>query len=95
MSQIRIMEKSLESFRRQLHISLLLYGGVVLLAIGVSAVFFSNRYRKQYAFECSTILVDQEARIFHYSWNDNCELVQEAEDLVEMKGYETKVLIAH
>lgn len=64
--------------------------GVVLLAIGVSAVFFSNRYRKQYAFECSTILVDQEARIFHYSWNDNCELVQDAEDLVEMKGYETK-----
>ena len=65
--------------------------GVVLLAIGVSAVFFSNRYRKQYAFECSTILVDEDARIYHYSWNDDCELAQKAaEDLVEMKGYEIK-----
>lgn len=64
--------------------------GVILLAIGVAAVFFSNRYRKQYAFECSTILVDKEAGIYHYGWNNDCEIAVNAADLEEMKGYEIK-----
>ena len=48
--------------------------GVFLIVIGLSAIFFSNRYRKQYAFDCSTILVDQGAGIYHLEWIDDCEL---------------------
>ena len=42
--------------------------GVVLILLGISAIFFSNRYRRQYAFDCSTILVDQSAGIYHLEW---------------------------
>ena len=64
--------------------------GVVLLLLGITAVFFSNRYRKRYAFDCSTILVDHKAGIFHLKWIDDCEVAAASEDLEEMKGYEIK-----
>ena len=61
--------------------------GVVLLLVGISAIFFSNRYRKQYSFDCSTILVDQSAGIYHLEWIDDCEVAADSDCLVEMKGY--------
>lgn len=64
--------------------------GVVLLLLGVTAIFFSNRYRKQYAFDCSTILVDHKTGIYHLKWIDDCEVAAASEDLEEMKGYEIK-----
>lgn len=64
--------------------------GVVLLLLGISAIYFSNKYRKQYAFDCSTVLVDHNAGIYHLEWIDDCEIAAESEDLVEMKGYEIK-----
>ncbi len=64
--------------------------GVVLILLGISAIFFSNRYRKQYAFDCSTILVDQSAGIYHLEWIDDCEVAAESDCLEEMKGYEIK-----
>ena len=63
---------------------------VVLLLVGLSAIFFSNRYRKQYSFDCSTILVDQSAGIYHLEWIDDCEVAADSDGLVEMKGYEIK-----
>lgn len=64
--------------------------GIVLIIMGISAIYFSNRYRKQYAFDCSTFLVDQEAGIYHLDWINGCKIAAESEDLVEMKGYEIK-----
>ena len=64
--------------------------GVLLIVIGLSAIFFSNRYRKQYAFDCCTILVDKQSGIYHLKWIDDCELAEESEGLVEMKGYEIR-----
>ncbi len=64
--------------------------GVVLILLGISAIFFSNRYRKQYAFDCSTILVDQSAGIYHLEWINDCEVAAESDCLEEMKGYEIK-----
>ena len=66
--------------------------GILLIVLGITAIFFSNRYRKQYAFDCSTILVDREAGIYHLEWIDDCEIAAESEDLKEMKGYEIKGL---
>lgn len=66
--------------------------GVLLIALGVTAIFFSNRYKKQYAFDCSTIMVDRESGIYHLEWIDDCEVAAESDDLKEMKGYEIKGL---
>ena len=66
--------------------------GILLMVLGITAIFFSNRYRKQYAFDCSTILVDREAGIYHLEWIEDCEIAAESEDLKEMKGYEIKGL---
>lgn len=66
--------------------------GIFLIVLGVTAIFFSNRYRKQYAFDCSIVLVDREAGIYHLEWIDDCEVAIETEGLKEMKGYEIKGL---
>ena len=66
--------------------------GILLMVLGITAIFFSNRYRKQYAFDCSTIMVDREAGIYHLEWIEDCEIAAESEDLKEMKGYEIKGL---
>ncbi len=60
---------------------------ICLFVLGISAIVFSNIYRKQYAFECNTFLVDNEAEIYHLDCND-CELASEASDLEKMKGYQ-------
>ena len=62
--------------------------GVALILLGVTAIYFSNKYRSRYSFECSTFLVDHNARIYHFDWNDDCENADEVESLEEMKGYQ-------
>ena len=65
--------------------------GVLLLLLGIAAVFFSNRYRKNYAFDCSTFLVDEEAGVYHLDNDWKCIDAIEAEDngqLVRKYGYE-------
>lgn len=62
--------------------------GVVLIALGLSAIYFSNKYRKHYAFECSTFLVDHQAGIYHLDLHNDCEIAAEAGDLEKMKGYQ-------
>lgn len=64
--------------------------GVILIVLGIAATYFSNKYRKHYAFECSTVLVDHTAGIYHLDYDNDCEVAAEAENLEKMKGYELK-----
>lgn len=61
---------------------------IVLVLLGILAIYYSNKYRNQYSFECDTFLVDTEAGIYHFDWNDDCEKAEEAGSLEEMKGYQ-------
>ena len=64
--------------------------GILLIVLGIATIFFSDRYRKQYAFYCSEIYVDNEAGIFHLEWTD-CEITHEKfDDLHPEKGYYIK-----
>lgn len=62
--------------------------GVVLIALGISAIYFSNKYRKHYAFECETFLVDHQAGVYHLDWDNECEVAAEAINLEKMQGYQ-------
>ena len=62
--------------------------GVGLLILCILAIYYSNNYRKQYAFECDTFLVDEKACIYHLDWNDDCSIAEEAENLEELQGYQ-------
>lgn len=62
--------------------------GVLLFVLGILAIYYSNRYRKHYAFECETFLVDEEKGIYHLDWDNDCEAAEEAESLEVMKGYQ-------
>lgn len=61
---------------------------VILVLLGISAIYFSNKYRKQYAFECETFLVDSQSGVYHLDWDNDCEIAAEADDLELMKGYQ-------
>ena len=56
-----------------------------LLILGVVAIYFSNKYRKNYAFECQTFLVDENRGIYHLEDGNDEE---DMEYTTEMKGYE-------
>ena len=61
----------------------------VLAVLGVMAIYFSDKYRDQYSFECDTFFVDKDAGIYHLDiFIDDCEKACEAECLEEMKGYQ-------
>ena len=62
--------------------------GVVLILLGISSIYFSNKYRKHYAFDCDIFLVDHQQGIYHVEWNEDCDVANEAEELEEMYGYE-------
>lgn len=62
--------------------------GVVLITLGIGAIYFSNKYRKHYAFECSTFLVDHQTGIYHLDWDNDCEVAAESGDLEKVKGYQ-------
>lgn len=65
--------------------------GVTLIILAIAAIYFSNRYRNHYAFECDTFLVDRQKGIYHLDgYNDGCEEIEEDSHLVRMKGYEAE-----
>ena len=74
--------------RKPLKYKLTIVWGVVLLVMGIAAIYFSNKYRNRYDFECTTFLVDHKAHVYHLDWNDDCEDAANAEELEEMYGYE-------
>lgn len=61
--------------------------GIVLIIFGIGAIYFSNKYRKNYAFECQTFLVDENRGIYHLEDGNDDE---DMEYTTEMKGYELK-----
>lgn len=61
--------------------------GIVLILFGIGAIYFSNKYRKNYAFECQTFLVDENRGIYHLEDGNDDE---DMEYTTEMKGYELK-----
>lgn len=77
-------EKQTKPFKYKLTI----VWAVLLLLLGVFAIYYSNKYRKQYAFECDTFLVDEEAGVYHLDWDVDCGSIEDAEYLVEMNGYD-------
>lgn len=56
-----------------------------LLILGIATIYYSNKYRKNYAFECQTFLVDENRGIYHLEDGDDEE---DMEYTTEMKGYE-------
>lgn len=60
--------------------------GVILVALGIAAIYFSNRYRKHYAFECETFLVDKTNLLYHINTNNGCEY--KSRNVEEVKGYQ-------
>lgn len=62
--------------------------GIILLVLGIVAIYYSNRYRNHYSFECETFWVDEKAGIYHLDWNDDCSIAENAESLNEMQGYQ-------
>ena len=62
--------------------------GVVLVALGISVIYFSDKYLKHYAFECDTFLVDHQARIYHLDWDNDCKVAAESGKLEKMQGYQ-------
>jgi hypothetical protein len=62
--------------------------GIILIIIGISVIYVSNRYRKHYSFECETFLVDSSKGLYHLNgFNKDCEEIEKGTILVPMKGY--------
>lgn len=61
--------------------------GVFLIVMGIAAIYFSNKYRKNYSFECETFLVDPQEGIYHLD-NNGCVVAADASNLEKMKGYQ-------
>ena len=62
--------------------------GIILIILGIVAIYFSNDYRKNYSFECDTNLVDYQSKIYHLDWDIDCEIAAESKHLEKMKGYQ-------
>lgn len=77
-----------KELNRPMKYKLTIVWSVVLLMLGIAAIYFSNKYRNQYDFECTTFLVDHKSHVYHLDWNDDCEDAANAEELEELYGYE-------
>ena len=84
----RYVWKESEKVQRPFKYKLTIIWGIILIILGISAIYISNKYRKHYAFECGTYLVDTQQHIYHVDWNDDCDVANEAEELEERYGYE-------
>lgn len=60
---------------------------IVLIIFGIFAIYYSNKYRKNYAFECETFFVDKQARVYHLNWTE-CDAIENVENLEEAQGYQ-------
>jgi len=58
---------------------------ITLIVLAIAAIYFSNRYRIHYAFECETFLVDEDDGIYHLEDGHDEEVIYYT---TEMKGYE-------
>jgi hypothetical protein len=61
--------------------------GVILVGIAIFIQYTLDVMTDHYEFQCGTYLVDINNGIYHILWCD-CESLQEAGSIVEMRGYE-------
>jgi hypothetical protein len=73
---------------KPLQYKLTIVWNVILIILGIGAIYFSNDYRKQYSFECDTYFVDHQAKIYHLDWDIDCEVAAESNHLAKMKGHQ-------
>lgn len=73
-----------------LNYKLTIVWGIILIIGGILAICFTNRYRKDYAFECNTFMVDKEYGIYHLDVDNDCEIISRSNDIERMYGYEIK-----
>lgn len=59
---------------------------VVLVILGILAIYFTNKYREQYSFECDTFWVDKQTHLYHLDWTE-CETSEHTRNLEEIQGY--------
>lgn len=62
---------------------------IILVVLAIAAIYFSNKYRRHYAFECETFLVDENSGIYHLEEGNDDE---ECNYTTKMKGYEIEEL---
>ena len=63
--------------------------GIFLICIGIGSIYATNKYRKHYAFECDSFLVDENKGIYHLDgYNDDYDEIDDSYDLIRMKGFE-------
>lgn len=62
--------------------------GVTLITLGIAAIYFSDKYRDHYSFECKTYLVDRENGYYHIDYDNKCEYINNTYTLIRKKGYE-------
>ena len=60
---------------------------IILVLLGISAIYFSNKYKKQYIFECDTFLVDRQTHTYHLDWTE-CDNSKNAVSLDKLQGYQ-------
>lgn len=64
--------------------------GVSLIVLGLSAIIYTNHCRKDYALDCETCFVEEEAKCFHI--HKRCNSIKNKEMLEESKVYKAKDL---
>lgn len=52
--------------------------GIVLILLGIVALYFSNQYKKYYSFQCQSFLLERPRGIYHLS--DRCKYIGLDED---------------
>ena len=62
--------------------------GISLIILGIVAIFFTEQYKRNYAFECQTFLVNNKKKIYHLDCDNDCDVAAETSNLEKMKGYQ-------
>ena len=62
--------------------------GIVLIILGLSAIIYTNHYRKDYAFECETCFIEADSRCFHI--RTKCDSIVNKESLEKSKVYKAQ-----
>lgn len=62
---------------------------IFLILMGICAIYFSNEYKHQYAFDCTSFLVDRNTKTYHLiEFRNDCEIASQCKNLEVMKGYQ-------
>ncbi|QFQ12093.1 hypothetical protein C7Y71_003130 [Pseudoprevotella muciniphila] len=62
--------------------------GIILIVLGICAIYVSNLYRKHYDFQCNSFLVDESAKVYHLDFDNDCEIADETGNLIRKQGFQ-------